>query len=112
MYVPFAQSAGAQDTLRETYLVLRVSLFDSTSVVHPACIHGSGPFTTAMVQFVIVLVLSTMLYAAMVAHAVALRRLGPAGRAALQRSAETAAHAGHDTTSTLQGPVDGMACHE
>ena len=62
------QASGSDETLRQLYLVLRVSLLDASGVEHPACFSQRGPFFSDTVYLCTVLVLACLVYASMLGH--------------------------------------------
>jgi hypothetical protein len=72
------QSAGAQGSLRELYGLLKLSMFDSSGLVHPECLSddttGVGAvFRAELLQFAVVLTLSLLFITALISHAIVCR---------------------------------------
>ncbi len=65
------QSAGSPDSLRQLYRFLRLTLVDTTVVVHPACLDDGHlhPFASQVSLFAFVLACLFLLLCAGVVHA-------------------------------------------
>ena len=70
------QASGAPETLRQLYLILRLTLIDSSGVVHPACVDGTREPPDVEHPVLLALLLALCLCACDV-HAAACRQVAP-----------------------------------